>query len=102
MIDLWERLNEWIFDTTEIELPLNVELVLFGNLDKNPKNYIRNQIILYGKFYILRTKLNGTELNITALKSFVRENLNFEKQIFYKNKQFQQSNIYWNPWLQIL
>jgi hypothetical protein len=47
---LWEDLNNWIFEKTEIELPLNLTIILFGITDKSKKNYMRNLIILLTKF----------------------------------------------------
>ncbi len=44
--DLWEEINRWIFMETEIELPINLEFILFGFLEKNNKNQIRNLIII--------------------------------------------------------
>ncbi len=35
--DLWEDLNSWIFRETQIELPLNLELVIFGFFGKKRK-----------------------------------------------------------------
>jgi hypothetical protein len=32
-------LNNWIFEKTEIELPLNLTIILFGITDKSKKNY---------------------------------------------------------------
>ena len=97
--EVWDELNLWIYRETEIELPLNLEIVLFGILDKNDKNYIRNLIIILAKFYIYRCKLNEDQVNIIALRSYLKENLNFEKTIFQKNNPPQKFLNYWNPWM---
>lgn len=100
--DLWEDLNSWIFRETQIELPLNLELVIFGFLEKSEKNYFRNLVIILSKFYIYRTKLNEVQVSIIALKNYLRENLNFERTIFQKYNSPQKYLNYWNPWLALL
>jgi hypothetical protein len=53
--DLWHELNRWIFEMTYIEIPLNLEIVMFGLLHPYDANLIKNKIILLTKFYIFRT-----------------------------------------------
>ena len=100
--ELWEQLNSWIFDTTQIELPLNLEIILFGILQRTEKNCVRNLILLLTKFYIYRTKMCEDPLNIVALKNYLKENLLTEKYIYFKNKPLQIANSCWDPWLPIL
>ena len=100
--DLWEEINRWIFMETEIELPINLEFILFGFLEKNNKNQIRNLIILLTKLYIYRCKLNENQVNIIALKHYLKENLNLEKKMYQKNKSPEIYLNYWNPWLALL
>ena len=102
VIDLWVKINEWIFDSTQIELPLNIEIVLFGILQKTSKNWIRNLLLLLTKFYIYRTKLCGDPLNIIAVKNYIKENLLIEKYIYFKNNPQEVDNSCWDPWLPIL
>lgn len=87
---------------TEIELPLNINLVTFGLLNKNSRNYVRNLIMLQTKFYIYKTKMSGQQLNELALRNYLKENLDFERHLFYKNKPLQIADTCWNPWLPIL
>ena len=56
--DLWHGLNRWIFQLTYIEIPLNLEIVMFGLLHPYDANLTKNKIILLTKFYIFRTKVN--------------------------------------------
>ena len=77
---LWEDLNNWILKKTEIELPLNLTIILFGITDKLKKNYVRNLIILLTKFYIYITKLNTEQVHLKALQNYLKENLVIEKK----------------------
>jgi hypothetical protein len=43
--DLWHGLNRWIFQLTYIEIPLNLEIVMFGLLHPYEANLIKNKII---------------------------------------------------------
>ena len=100
--ELWEQLNYWVFDKTQIELPLNSDIVLFGILQKTERNNTRNLIILLSKYYIYRTKMREERLNIIALKNYLKENLKLEKNIFFKNNCLERANTCWDPWLAIL
>ena len=101
--ELWELLSLWIFEKTQIELPLNLDIVLLGNLQKTDMNNIRNLIILLSKYYIYKTKMKEERVNIIALRNHLRENLKIEKEIFFlKNNSLEQANICWDPWLHIL
>ena len=99
---LWDQLNDWIFQLTEIELPLNLSIVLFGFIEKTDKNYIRNIVILLTKFFIYRTKLCEVPINFQSLKNYLKENLFFEKNVFYQTHTIEESERCWNPWLPIL
>jgi hypothetical protein len=48
---------------TYIEIPLNLEIVMFGLLHPYDANLIKNNIILLTKFYIFRTKVNEGMVN---------------------------------------
>ena len=54
---LWHALNNWIFEMTNIELPLNIKTILFGNYENIKLNYVKNKITFLTKYYIYRTKL---------------------------------------------
>jgi hypothetical protein len=83
--DLWHELNRWIFEMTYIEIPLNLEIAMFGLLHPYDANLIKNKIILLTKFYIFRTKVNEEMVNFEALKNYLKENLILEKHISFKN-----------------
>lgn len=102
--ELWVFLNRWIFEETNIEIPLNLEIVLFGSFEKNTQthNVIRNKILVLTKYYIYRTKLSSEELNNIGLKHYVVENLTLEKQIFSNNNSQDKLNKYWSPWNSLL
>ena len=51
--DLW---HEWIFEMTYIEIPLNLEIVMFGLLHPNDANLIKNNIILLTNFIFLEQR----------------------------------------------
>ena len=102
IIDLWENLNNWIYTMTQIELPLNMCIVLFGIIETNERNYIRNLIILITKYYIYRCKMSCEQVNIFALKNYLKENLTIEKFIFNKNNTLEKVDNCWNPWTRIL
>jgi hypothetical protein len=70
---------------TYIEIPLNLEIVMFGLLHPYDANLIKNKIILLTKFYIFRTKVNEEMVNFEALKNYLKENLILEKHISFKN-----------------
>jgi hypothetical protein len=48
---------------TYIEIPLNLEIVMFGLLHPYDANLIKNKIILLTKLYIFRTKVNEGMVN---------------------------------------
>ena len=50
--DLWIRLMDWIYNQTQIIIPFNMNIILFGNLGKTENNKIKNLIILLSKFFI--------------------------------------------------
>ena len=100
--DLWHELNRWMFEMTYIEIPLNLEIVMFGLLHPYDANLIKNKIILLTKFYIFRTKVNEGMINFEALKNYLKENLILEKHISFKNLTLEKYNAYWSPWLPIL
>jgi hypothetical protein len=74
--DLWHGLNRWIFQLTYIEIPLNLEIVMFGLLHPYDANLTKNKIILLTKFYIFRTKVNERMVNFEALKNYLKQNNN--------------------------
>lgn len=45
--DLWHELNRWIFEMTCIEIPLNLEIAMFGLLHPYDANLFKNKIILF-------------------------------------------------------
>ena len=87
---------------TYIEIPLNLEIVMFGQLHSYDANLIKNKIILLIKFYIFRTKVNEGMVNFEALKNYLKENLILEKHISFKNVTPERYNTYWSPWLPIM
>jgi hypothetical protein len=100
--DLWHELNRWIFEMTYIEIPLNLEIAMFGLLHPYDANLIKNKIILLTKFYIFRTKVNEGMVNFEALKNYLKENLILEKHISFKNVTPEKYNTYWSHWLPIM
>ena len=54
--DLWHELNRWIFEMTYIEIPLNLEIVMFGLLHHYDPNLIKNKIILLTNFIFLEQR----------------------------------------------
>ena len=96
--ELWQELSNWIFEKTNIELPLNLILVLFGIMSNRGVNFVKNKIILLTKFYIFRVKVNEGILNFTALKNYIKENLNLEKHISSKKITLIKYTEYWSPW----
>ena len=99
--DLWHELNRWIFEMTYIEIPLNLEIVMFGLLHPYDGNLITNKIILLTKFYIFRTKVNEGMVNFEVLKNYLKQNLILEKHISFKNLTLKKYNTYWSPCLPI-
>ena len=52
--DLWHKLNNWIFEMTCIEIPLNLEIVVFGFFKNLEHNFVKNiKIVLLTKFRYL-------------------------------------------------
>ena len=100
--DLWIRLMDWIYNQTQIIIPFNMDIILFGNLGKTENNKIKNLIILLSKFFIYRTKLCENQVNFAGLKNYLKENLILEKNIFFKTKPLHIANLYWDPWLPLL
>jgi hypothetical protein len=54
--DLWHELNRWIFEMTYIEIPLNLEMVMFDLLHPYDANLIKNKIILLTNFIFLEQR----------------------------------------------
>ena len=96
--ELWYNLCTWIFEMTQIVLPLNLDIVLFGILNNKNQNYVRNKIVLLSKFHIFRTKLNEKSVNILSLKNYLKECLMIEKRISYNLTSLDIFNTYWSPW----
>ena len=69
---------------TYIEIPWNLEIVMFGLLHSYDANLIKNKIILLTKFFIFRTKVNEGMVNFEALKNYLKENLILEKTHFFQ------------------
>lgn len=93
---------DWIYNQTQIIIPFNMDIILFGNLGKTENNKIKNLIILLSKFFIYRTKLCENQVNFAGLKNYLKENLILEKNIFFKTKPLHIANLYWDPWLPLL
>ena len=87
---------------TEIELPLTSGIVIFGIHTKTYMNKVRNLILLLTKLYIFRIKLNNEKPNMVALKHYITENLNIERNIFFKNNSLEKSETCWGPWKAII
>jgi predicted AlkP superfamily phosphohydrolase/phosphomutase len=51
--DFSHVLNRWIFEMTYIEIPLNLDIVMFGLLHPYDANLIKNKIILLQTLYLL-------------------------------------------------
>ena len=71
VFDVWEELNKWIYSKVQIELPLNLDIVLFGILEKNRKKlhkkshntinqilYIQNKNAMWTSKYCSPKKLS--------------------------------------------
>ena len=52
-----------------IELPVNIQIILFGYFENIKLNFVKNKIILLTNYYIYRTKLQEI-LPSNALKIF--------------------------------
>ena len=76
---LWHALNIWIFEMTNIELPLNIMIILFGIYENVKLNFVKNKIILLSKYYIYRTKLQEVLPNLNALKKLFKGTLELRK-----------------------
>ena len=68
---------------TYIEIPLNLEIAMFGLLHPYDANLIKNKIILLTKFHIFRTKVNDGIVNFEALKNYLKQS-DFRKTHFFQ------------------
>ena len=59
--DIWHHLNAWIFETTNIEIPLNVDIVMFDLYDNYKLNFIKKAILLL-KYFIYRSKMQSLSI----------------------------------------
>jgi hypothetical protein len=82
--DLWHELNRWIFEMTYNEIPLNLEIAMFGLLHPYDANLIKNKIILLTIFFIFRTKVNEGMVNFEALKNYFKRKSDFRKTHFFQ------------------
>ena len=84
--DLWHKLNNWIFEMTYIEIPLNLQIVIFGYFKNLDLNFVKNKVILLTKFYIYKTKMNGGLVNFNALKSYIvsKRKFNYRKTCVFQ------------------
>jgi hypothetical protein len=69
---------------TYIEIPLNLEIAMFGLLHPYDANLIKNKIILLTIFFIFRTKVNEGMVNFEALKNYFKRKSNFRKTHFFQ------------------
>ena len=69
---------------TYIEIPLNLEIVMFGLLHPYDANLSKDKIILLTQFYMFRTKVNEGMVNFEALRNYLKENLILEKTHFFQ------------------
>ena len=67
---------------TYIEIPLNLEIAMFGLLYPYDANLIKNKIILLTIFVIFRTKVNEGMVNFEALKNYFKRKSDFRKNTF--------------------
>jgi thioredoxin-related protein len=97
--ELWKIIDQWLQQKDET-IQLDKHMVLFGSLNTNHK--FVNWLIVNVKHCIYRTKLQKNILHITGIKNVLKDKLQIEKYILYKNCSHKEFDENWAPWQRCL
>ena len=88
-LDFWTKIKQWL-QTFQINIPLDIKTMLFGDLGKTSETIISNYVILAAKHYIWRTKFQDNPvLNFNCFKNFFKYKLEDLKNAHaYEGKSF--------------
>ena len=96
--NVWQDLQQWIFNKTNIICEFSLQVILFGKINNNIKTFPINYIILYSKYFIYISSRRCNKINSTALYKYLSQRYNIEKTLSNKNLQIDKFNKLWEGW----
>ena len=95
--DFWDQLEKWIFNITDVKIPLSKIDILFGiPSEDNGLLYCINFIILHAKWYIYHCKINDRCLFLLDFIGELKGHLLVEKCILNTNGQEDEFSRNWD------
>ena len=92
----WEQIMKWIKYNLDVNIPLSLTDIIFGIPHKDNLLLIINYIILYGKWYIYRTKLHKDNLFLLSFLTELKSNIEMERLILIskgRETEFEKFNL---------
>lgn len=93
----WTEMSVFLKDH-DIDINFNQNITTFGITISNsdPKIQVKNFMILLGKYFIFRSKCLKNMLSFVHFKSYLKQKLNIEKQIYFMKDKITQFYRKWN------
>ena len=94
---LWDQLQHWIRQTTNINITLNPQKMLLGYLLSDNSSNPINTILMVTKYYIFTTARNSKLPNIIELKKIIKNN--YEEQLLLVRLGINKLEYFNKTWL---
>ena len=79
----WTQVKQWLNNIFELKLDFTVLEVLFGLVNMEQKYwYMVNYIIIIGKYFIYRSRKNGSHIVFTNFQNYLKWKLKLEQGVF--------------------
>ena len=95
--NIWSKLQNWIQIKLGIPVVLSKSHILFG-IDLKKCNSAINLILLLTKFYIYRTRCQGSTLSFLSLQREIESYYTLEKYILLKSLSWSNFKNKWQMW----
>ena len=94
----WQQIEKWIAYSFETHFPLSIIDVIFGiPFDNNNELLNINYVIIYGKWYIYRTKIQKETLFFLSFLTDLKMHLEIERYNMNNKGHQQLFEQKWNP-----
>ena len=100
----WKKVMNWWFDLTGENIYLEIKEVLFGIMESRTSYcLLLNIIILYGKFFVYKSRLNNVKPNFPYFVTEIKDVYNKEKTIAEQKgtQQYDRFQQMWRPCIQV-
>ena len=92
----WENIKIWIKNITNISIKFTILEILFGIIQENDHSKLCNFIILHGKNYIYKRRMEEKEISTMEFLAKLKHCLQIDREIAITNDQLEIFEIAYN------